>query len=38
MYTNELARADIDAVVKDVMDWLARPNNTAWLLIFDNVD
>jgi hypothetical protein len=32
------ASADIDAVVKDVMDWLARPNNTAWLLIFDNVD
>ncbi|RII05523.1 hypothetical protein CUC08_Gglean010202 [Alternaria sp. MG1] len=32
------ASADIDAVVKDVMDWLARPDNTAWLLIFDNVD
>jgi tetratricopeptide (TPR) repeat protein len=29
---------DIDAVVKDVMAWLARPDNTAWLLIFDNVD
>lgn len=30
--------ADVDAVVMDVMAWLARPNNTAWLLIFDNVD
>jgi tetratricopeptide (TPR) repeat protein len=32
------ASADIDAIVKDVMAWLARPDNTAWLLIFDNVD
>jgi hypothetical protein len=32
------ASADIDAVVKDVMAWFARPANTAWLLIFDNVD
>jgi hypothetical protein len=30
--------ANIDAVVKDVIAWLARPDNTAWLLIFDNVD
>jgi hypothetical protein len=30
--------ADVNAVVKDVMAWLARPDNTAWLLIFDNVD
>jgi hypothetical protein len=30
--------ADVDAVVKDFMAWLARPDNTAWLLIFDNVD
>ena len=30
--------ADIDAVVKDVIAWLARSNNTAWLLVFDNVD
>jgi hypothetical protein len=28
----------VDIVVKDVMAWLARPDNTAWLLIFDNVD
>jgi hypothetical protein len=32
------SNADVDVVVKDVMDWLARPDNTAWLLIFDNVD
>ncbi|KAF2625508.1 FabD/lysophospholipase-like protein [Macroventuria anomochaeta] len=30
--------ADVEAVVKDVMGWLARPDNSAWLLIFDNVD
>jgi hypothetical protein len=30
--------ADVDVVVKDVMGWLARPDNGAWLLIFDNVD
>jgi len=28
---------DIDAVVKDVMGWLALPQNTEWLLVFDNV-
>jgi hypothetical protein len=30
--------ADVDVVMKDVLAWLARPDNTAWLLIFDNVD
>jgi hypothetical protein len=30
--------ADVDVVVKDVMAWLARPDNTVWLLIFGNVD
>jgi hypothetical protein len=30
--------ADVETVVKDVMGWLARPDNTSWLLIFDNVD
>ena len=29
---------NIDAVVMEVMYWLRRPNNTDWLLIFDNVD
>jgi hypothetical protein len=29
---------DVDAVVRDVLGWLARSDNTAWLLIFDNVD
>ncbi|EUC41888.1 hypothetical protein COCMIDRAFT_105017 [Bipolaris oryzae ATCC 44560] len=32
------SNVDIDAVVKEVMTWLAQPNNTTWLLIFDNVD
>jgi hypothetical protein len=36
-YAND-SNADVDVVVKDVMAWLARPDNTAWLLIFDNVD
>jgi hypothetical protein len=30
--------ADVNVVVKDVLAWLARPDNTAWLLILDNVD
>jgi hypothetical protein len=30
--------ANVEVVVKDVMAWLARPDNTVWLLIFDNVD
>ncbi|KAL2142230.1 hypothetical protein VTI28DRAFT_1428 [Corynascus sepedonium] len=29
---------EVNAVVADVLDWLARPDNTDWLLIFDNVD
>ncbi|KAK9357707.1 hypothetical protein V1504DRAFT_436485 [Lipomyces starkeyi] len=29
---------NIDAVVTEVMNWLTRPDNTDWLLIFDNVD
>ncbi|KAH7151967.1 hypothetical protein B0J13DRAFT_470560, partial [Dactylonectria estremocensis] len=29
---------DLDAAVASVMEWLARPGNGDWLLIFDNVD
>ncbi|KAG4279164.1 pfs [Fusarium proliferatum] len=32
------SKDDFDAAVADVMEWLARPDNTRWLLIFDNVD
>lgn len=28
----------LDAAVATVMEWLGRPDNGAWLLIFDNVD
>ncbi|KAL1835370.1 hypothetical protein VTJ49DRAFT_6917 [Mycothermus thermophilus] len=29
---------DLKTAVADVLDWLARPDNSDWLLIFDNVD
>jgi hypothetical protein len=29
---------DIEAVVKEVIGWLAREDNDKWLLVFDNVD
>jgi hypothetical protein len=29
---------DVDIGVADVLDWLARPDNVSWLLVFDNVD
>ncbi|KAF5528920.1 ankyrin 3, partial [Fusarium mexicanum] len=28
----------LDVAVTNAMEWLARPSNTQWLLIFDNVD
>jgi hypothetical protein len=30
--------ANIDTIVNDVLEWLARSDNISWLLIFDNVD
>lgn len=32
------SKDDLNIVVADVLDWLARPDNADWLLIFDNVD
>ncbi|KAH8661017.1 hypothetical protein BGZ61DRAFT_485569 [Ilyonectria robusta] len=32
------SKGDLDAAVASVMEWLARPDNRDWLLIFDNVD
>lgn len=29
---------NLDVVVKEVMGWLTKPDNTEWLLIYDNVD
>ena len=29
---------DINAVIAEVMAWLAQPDNTDWLVVFDNVD
>ncbi|KAL6714253.1 hypothetical protein ACLMJK_007676 [Lecanora helva] len=29
---------DLNAVITEVMGWLAQPDNTEWLLIIDNVD
>lgn len=29
---------NVDTVVADVLDWLAKPDNTEWLLVFDNID
>jgi hypothetical protein len=32
------SEGDIDEVVMEVMGWLAQPDNTEWLMVFDNVD
>jgi hypothetical protein len=37
MYSSS-GSGDINFVVRDVMDWLRKPDNTKWLLVFDNVD
>ena len=29
---------EFDAIVEDVLNWLSRPSNNRWLLIFDNLD
>ncbi|KAH8892820.1 hypothetical protein GQ53DRAFT_860990 [Thozetella sp. PMI_491] len=29
---------DLDRVIADVLKWLSRPDNSNWLLVFDNVD
>ncbi|KAL6406244.1 tetratricopeptide repeat domain protein [Ilyonectria robusta] len=36
--TEAHSKDDLDAAVASVMEWLARPDNGEWLLIFDNVD
>jgi len=32
------ANGDLDAVIRDFMEWLSRTENKHWLVIFDNVD
>ncbi|KAK4233637.1 acyl transferase/acyl hydrolase/lysophospholipase [Achaetomium macrosporum] len=32
------SNVDINVVVADVLDWLGRPDNVDWLLVFDNVN
>jgi hypothetical protein len=32
------SKEDLDVAVMKVIEWLARPSNTQWLLVFDNVD
>ncbi|KAF4456499.1 ankyrin 3, partial [Fusarium albosuccineum] len=35
---NPNSKEGLDAAVTSVMEWLARPGNSQWLLVFDNVD
>ncbi|CAI6092354.1 unnamed protein product [Clonostachys chloroleuca] len=37
-HMNLNSKEDLDVVVMKVIEWLARPSNTQWLLILDNVD
>jgi len=30
--------SDVDEIVEGVLNWLSRPSNDQWLLVFDNVD
>ena len=32
------SEGNVEDVVAEVMSWLARPDNTEWLVVFDNVD
>lgn len=32
------SKDNLNVVVADVLEWLARPDNVNWLLVFDNVD
>jgi len=33
-----ISTGDVNAVVRDVMSWLSRLDNTDWLIIFNNID
>jgi len=30
--------SNVDEIIEGVLDWLSRPSNDQWLLVFDNVD
>ncbi|TPX13257.1 uncharacterized protein E0L32_006230 [Thyridium curvatum] len=36
--TTSLSQDEINAITANTIAWLSRPDNTRWLLIFDNVD
>jgi len=33
-----MASSNVDEIVEGVLNWLSRPSNGQWLLVFDNVD
>jgi hypothetical protein len=39
-YSMETANGDgkLGNVIRDVLEWLSKPQNTKWLIVFDNVD